>query len=446
MLLNDVDQRTLYGVPQPPDQSGALGGLFASQIGRMRYQLVIGFLIGVLLPSMVRPSLELYIDPIIQYDRSFLGTLAAFLLGFFIFRKVTAFPGVRPSGYILPSLAVSYVAVVLVFWVVRIEYSRYQFIASFVLTAATFYALFFAARRSKRLELAVIPGGEVERLTALRFVNWCVLASPRDASSSAPLVADLHADLGAEWERFIADSALAGRPVYHFKGVLESLSGRVQVEHLSENTFGSLLPNSIYASAKRYFEVILALVSLAQLIIPLTLVAIWIRLDSKGPALFRQVRMGFRGKPFTVYKFRTMRNGPVPAGDAPANDRKSLMTGEDDPRITRLGRFLRRTRIDELPQIINILKGEMSWIGPRPEALLLSRWYETQIPFYRYRHAVRPGITGWAQVNQGHVTSVGDADVKLQYDFFYVKNFSLWLDMLVVMRTVRVVFTGHGAK
>ena len=103
-------------------------------------------------------------------------------------------------------------------------------------------------------------------------------------------------------------------------------------------------------------------------------------------------------------------------------------------------------RIDELPQIINIIRGEMSWIGPRPEALKLSTWYEGIIPFYRYRHVVRPGITGWAQVNQGHVTSLDDADVKLQYDFFYVKHFSLWLDILVLLRTVRVVLTGHGAK
>jgi lipopolysaccharide/colanic/teichoic acid biosynthesis glycosyltransferase len=122
------------------------------------------------------------------------------------------------------------------------------------------------------------------------------------------------------------------------------------------------------------------------------------------------------------------------------------MTQAGDARITRIGRFLRRTRIDELPQILNILKGQMSWIGPRPEALKLSAWYEGQIPFYRYRHIVRPGITGWAQVSQGHVTSLSDADLKLQYDFFYVKNFSLWLDILVLLKTVRVVLTGSGAK
>jgi lipopolysaccharide/colanic/teichoic acid biosynthesis glycosyltransferase len=122
------------------------------------------------------------------------------------------------------------------------------------------------------------------------------------------------------------------------------------------------------------------------------------------------------------------------------------MTQSDDARVTRLGRFLRRTRIDELPQIWNILRGEMSWIGPRPEAMSLSSWYEGELPFYRYRHIVRPGITGWAQVNQGHVCSLSDVDHKLQFDFYYIKNISYWMDILILIKSFRVVLTGFGAK
>ncbi|TIW44155.1 MAG: polyprenyl glycosylphosphotransferase, partial [Mesorhizobium sp.] len=173
----------------------------------------------------------------------------------------------------------------------------------------------------------------------------------------------------------------------------------------------------------------------------LLFVAIAVKLDSAGPALFKQKRMGYRGNIYEVYKFRTMKLSAV-AGD----EKDEAITKAGDTRITRLGQFLRKSRIDELPQAINILRGEMSWIGPRPEALVLSKWYEAELPFYRYRHIVRPGITGWAQVNQGHVAAVDDVLEKLHYDFYYIKNFSPWLDVLIVFRTIRTMLTGFGAR
>nr|WP_254447851.1 sugar transferase [Sphingomonas sp. ID1715] len=184
---------------------------------------------------------------------------------------------------------------------------------------------------------------------------------------------------------------------------------------------------------------VLALVLLAPLLV---IVAVLIRIDSPGPSIFSQQRVGFRGQPFTVYKFRTMRN----RHEADKGGLDAAITRENDDRITRLGRFLRRTRIDELPQIINIVKREMSWIGPRPEAAVLSSWYESEIPFYRYRHIVRPGITGWAQVMQGHVADVEQVRSKLYYDFYYIKNYSLWIDILIVVRTIKTMFSGNGAK
>ena len=172
------------------------------------------------------------------------------------------------------------------------------------------------------------------------------------------------------------------------------------------------------------------------------LACIAIRLESAGPAIYRQQRMGFRGKPFTMYKLRSMHIG-TESGSA---DRDAAITRDNDRRVTRCGRFLRRYRIDELPQVFNILKGEMSWIGPRPEALALSAWYESELPFYRYRHIVRPGITGWAQVKLGHVAQVDQVMEKLHYDFYYIRNFSVWLDILIVASTIRTVIWGFGAK
>jgi lipopolysaccharide/colanic/teichoic acid biosynthesis glycosyltransferase len=214
----------------------------------------------------------------------------------------------------------------------------------------------------------------------------------------------------------------------------------VELEHLSENSFGSLVPAAGYFYLKGLVDLVVALLVLPVVLPLMMIIAVCIRMDSIGPALFRQVRVGHAGKLFTVYKFRTMHCTRSEAVRAAA------ITAADDERITRLGKILRRLRIDELPQIFNILKGEMSWIGPRPEAQVLSQWYTSEIPFYRYRHVVKPGISGWAQVNQGHVADVNSVYTKLQYDFYYIKYFSPWLDALIFFRTLKTMLTGFGAR
>jgi lipopolysaccharide/colanic/teichoic acid biosynthesis glycosyltransferase len=257
-----------------------------------------------------------------------------------------------------------------------------------------------------------------------------------------PIVADFRSDHEAEWERMLAQAAVEGRSVLHSKHVFESLTGRVSIEHLSENNFGSLLPNLAWHKAKRFVDLIAALFVLPIATPILLAIVVWIRLDSPGPALFRQLRIGAGGRPFTIVKFRTMTLQET-AGES---DRLAAMTQESDVRVTCVGRWLRRTRLDELPQIFNIIAGDMSWIGPRPEVLSLSQWYNAEIPFYIYRHIVRPGITGWAQVNQGHVTALDAVHRKLQFDFYYIKNFSLWIDILISIKTLKILITGFGAK
>ncbi len=293
------------------------------------------------------------------------------------------------------------------------------------------------------MRIGVVPYGELQGVKEIQDVTWVDLAEEgaSDASFDA-IVADLRADIPDNWERFLADRALSGTLVMHVKQMQESLTGRVAIEHLSENNFGSLIPGIVYGKFKRVGDFVITLAVLPPLLPLLLLIALFIRLDSRGPVLFRQTRMGYGGRTFTMYKFRTMRSGDPSSLDA----RSAAMTLDDDERITKIGRVLRRYRIDELPQMINILRGEMSWIGPRPEAVPLSLWYEAELPFYRYRHIVRPGITGWAQVKQGHVANVDEVLWKLHYDFYYIKNFSFWLDLLIVAGTVRTVLGGHGAK
>lgn len=420
----------------------------AARIGRafvrIRYQLLGAIFAGVVAPALIRGNVERFTDQLSSYDNSLLGTLCALLFGYLIFRKVAAFPGAGALLRIIPGFVLSYSTVAVFFFFLRLDYSRYQFLMSFALVTLWFLFVLVAISRLRKPVLALVPGGVADMLKKVTAVNWQIADSPESVARLAPLplVVDLkNPRLGKEWERCVAEAAISGRPVFNAKQLAESLTGRVQISHLSENTFGHLSPDAIYAPTKRYVDAISALIALIFFMPVLVITAVLIKATSRGPVIFRQERMGFRGKVFTVWKFRSMRV-ERDLGDARTSD----MTRSDDDRITLVGRFIRKTRIDELPQIFNILRGEMSWIGPRPETLNLSHWYEDEIPFYRYRHIVRPGISGWAQVKQGHVTDVDDVREKLEYDLFYVKYFSIWLDVLIVMHTLRVVLTGQGAK
>ena len=191
-----------------------------------------------------------------------------------------------------------------------------------------------------------------------------------------------------------------------------------------------------------------ALALVPAFLLSLAILAPAIRLTSKGPVFYRQKRIGFRGRTFTVYKYRTMEVGGVDLAREGSAEGLRVQTGSNaaNPRVTRVGQWLRRHRIDELPQILNVLRGEMSMIGPRPEEVDRSEYFGEVLPYYRYRHIVKPGLTGWAQVNQGHVMETDDTLEKLHYDFYYIKHLSLWLDMLIVIKTARIVLTGHGSK
>ena len=408
-----------------------------------RVQLVGALLVGVLGASLIR---RIYLQPQVGLsgiDPTTIGTSLAVLLGLLIYRKVTSLPGTAALLNTVPAFAVSYLTIAALFFALRLDFSRYEFAVSFGLVVVFLFLLGALAARAKRASFAFVPGGIADELTRLSWVNWMRVASPDDIKHipDVPLVADLRSEtLSPAWERQIAEEAISGRRVFNARQLKESLVGKVEIQHLSENSFGHLAPDSIYAPAKFYVDFVAALAALIVLSPVLLLTAIAIKLTSSGPAIYRQERMGYRGRPFVIYKFRSMRMAEP--GDEVTTD----MTSPDDHRITAVGKFIRKVRIDELPQLVNILRGEMSWIGPRPETLRLSAWYEQEIPFYRYRHIVRPGITGWAQVKQGHVTSVTDVNDKLQYDFFYVKNFSIWLDILIVIQTIRVILTGHGAR
>ncbi|WP_181169524.1 sugar transferase [Mesorhizobium sp. B2-4-4] len=409
---------------------------------RIRFQLIGGLTFAIVAPALIRIAFKPDAVYVANLQVTVAAAVIAHVAGFLAYRRIGNFPGVAAASYILPTFVLSYGLVFLTIFFFRFEYSRFQAAASFTQSTLWYFGLSIITRHLEPYRLVVIPGGNVERLRTLPGVHWFWITSPGTVIERANgVVVDLRADLDAEWERYIADRALSGTPVYHVKQVSESLTGRVEIEHLSENTLGSLNPNQAYLKIKQAIDWISALVMVVALSPFVVLIALLIRLDSEGPVLFRQPRIGYRGRTYTVYKFRSMRQQ---AGIG--SDKDKAITKRDDDRITRIGRFLRKFRIDELPQAINILRGEMSWIGPRPEAVVLSHWYEAELPFYRYRHIVRPGVSGWAQVNQGHVAAVDDVMEKLHYDFYYIKNFSPWLDVLITLRTIKTMITGHGAR
>jgi sugar transferase (PEP-CTERM system associated) len=235
---------------------------------------------------------------------------------------------------------------------------------------------------------------------------------------------------------------LAGVKVEEANSWLEKIYGRIEVEQL----YPSWL---IFAEGFRFsgaFSIIRRLLSmlasavLLLLVLPLIpFIMLAIKLDSPGPILYGQARVGFNGTTFFCHKFRTMRQ------DAEA-DSGPTWADDDDPRITRVGRFLRICRLDEIPQLWNVLRGDMAFVGPRPERPEFVEWLSKQIPYYAVRHAVRPGITGWAQIRYQYGNTVEDAKEKLQYDLYYIKHISIGLDLLIMFETIKIVLLRRGAR
>ena len=222
---------------------------------------------------------------------------------------------------------------------------------------------------------------------------------------------------------------------------LERISGKIEVENLYPSwlVFGDGFKRStVFRMVRRALSVVIAFVGLILSLPLLPFIMLAIRLDSKGPVLYRQRRVGKGGKEFDVVKFRTMRQDAEKGGPQWA--------GNNDPRVTRIGRFLRMSRLDEIPQLWCVLKGDMAFVGPRPERPEFIEWLSKEIPYYGVRHMVRPGLTGWAQVKYKYGSTVQDAREKLQYDLFYIKNASIGLDLLIMFQTVKTVLLKRGAQ
>jgi sugar transferase (PEP-CTERM system associated) len=241
--------------------------------------------------------------------------------------------------------------------------------------------------------------------------------------------------------QILLDLKVAGIDVIDGHRLFEEVTGRLSIDSLRPSALifsTGFKRRRMTTIVKRSVDVSLAVLSLLVAAPFLLLVACLIKLDSPGPVFYRQLRVGLKAQPFMILKFRSMSNDAEVNGPRWAEAR--------DPRVSRVGRWLRKWRIDEIPQFLNVLKGEMSIVGPRPERPVFVQELSKTIPYYDIRHTVRPGITGWAQVMFRYASSQEDSHLKLQYDLYYVKNLSAWLDIKTLVKTIRVLASGGGAR
>ena len=406
-----------------------------------RFALCGAIVLGVLIPDLFHPWAQSRLPHspalmIFGFRASLFGSILAIVIGHISLSRFTTLPTIDAKTYIIPSFLLGYSAVLALLYAASMPFGHFHFFISFLLVVPWYFTLAVLRERHTKTHLAII-GADTHPITAiLQNVEWSVLDVPALTRPVSAIVVDSRSDLLPEWEHFLAQAVLQGIPVHDARHMREALTRRVEITHMAHNNFGSLLPALTYIRIKRIVDLFLCIPGLVVAAPAILFFCVLIKIESAGPAIFKQQRIGFRGIPFNFYKIRSMKD----------NHGGPHFTYDDDIRVTRIGSFIRKYRIDELPQIWNIILGDMSWIGPRPEAIELAELYEKSIPFYVYRHAVRPGISGWAAVHQGNVAEVDDATIKLQYDFFYIKYCSLWLDTLILLMTVRTIVTGFGSR
>ncbi len=434
-----MNQPILYRIEQfgtgQRDGARRLDALFHSN----RFTLGCALLVAIVIPELLHPYVResfgwaRQIDP---GEPSLFVSAFALVWAHILLRKVGILPLVNDKMLIPPAFLLSYTAAYGVLVLTLRYFSLYHLVTAFGLGVAWYFFIAVMRGRSSSPRLALAGDIVPDELLLESRIEWLALEEPFLPRNVHGIVFDKGREYSPAWERVFSRAVLRNIPVYEITHLREMMAGRVLLHSQPHGVFGDLLPSQPYLRIKRIIDTIVAIPALALALPVILALCAAIRLDSPGPAIFRQERIGYQGRRFTCYKLRTMRTGT--AGPA--------FTAEIDPRITRLGRLLRKWRLDELPQIANIIKGEMSWIGPRPEAISLARAYDRAIPYYSYRHAVRPGISGWAAVHQGNVALPEAAMVKLEYDFYYLKYFSVWLDFLIVLMTIKTVATGFGHR
>lgn len=405
--------------------------------------LALSYLIGL---GLQQADLATY-----QFPQTVLWCTLPYLLAAHWLYRGAGLPAAERGSLLLVTTAMPFLLMPLGFALLQQPYSRGAVLLVYALSTAWFVLGDWLHRRHHTQRLLYLDAGVPGRLQCLlggdnallhyqsvRLAPWPseALASGQIPASDG-VVLDRHVPPSDARSQLLSRLKLNHVRLYSVEAVAELLSGR-KILPTGQDDLWQIDGNPAHDVVKRVIDVALVLISL-PLWLPLCfIVGVAVKLDSSGPALFTQDRVGLNGRSFRIWKFRSM-------GHQQASQ-SARFAQEWDDRITCVGRTIRRWRFDELPQLWNVLLGQMSLIGPRPEQTQFVREFSTRIPAYPYRHLVRPGLTGWAQVQQGYADSEEQTFVKLSYDLYYVANYSMALDLLIAYKTLRIVLSGFGSR
>ncbi|MGV0985540.1 MAG: exopolysaccharide biosynthesis polyprenyl glycosylphosphotransferase [Limnohabitans sp.] len=425
--------------------------LASQQAHRQRSHLVWSFL-GLMmigLAYLISQGLEYSGLATQVFSHTVLACAIPYALAAHLLYRGAHIPAAERTSLLFVTTGLPYLLTPLFFALTQQAYSRGAIALTYSLTMLWFWLADRWFQRHRPIKLVyiddTIPAQMQTLLTAdganptqrLQLIAWPThWTGPTHAPACEGAVIDPQATASKTRSHILTQLKLNHIRLYSPEALFESMTGRLSQTTLS-NELWQTDGNPAYDLFKRILDFSIVLI-LMPMWYPLgLLVALAVKIDSPGPAIYSQIRTGLHGKPFRIYKFRSMRFEPLA---------QAQFAQKDDPRITRLGHFIRKTRLDEIPQLWNILRGDMSLIGPRPEQEKFVHQFAEQIPSYPYRHLVRPGLTGWAQVQQGYAASADETVIKLSYDLYYVTHYSLAMDLLIVLKTIKTVLTGHGAR
>ena len=375
-------------------------------------------------------------------------TLPYLLCAHWIYRSA-GLPAAERTSMLLVTTVTPFLLLMLGFALLQQPYSRGAVFLVYVLCTTWFVLGDWLHTRNRVQRLACLDAGIAEQLSI-----WCGKGGlsnhdielhplPANTADTGELLAfdgvvvDRRIAASTDRSQLLGKLKLSHMRLYSVEAVAELLSGRKMLP-AEQDALWELDGNPAYDMAKRTMDVMMVLATAPLWLGVCAIVGIAVRVNSTGPVLYSQMRVGRNGRSFRLWKFRSMRHQ--------TQESAAMFAQANDERITRVGRFIRRWRLDELPQLINVLAGHMSLIGPRPEQLAFVEAFATRIPAYTYRHLVRPGLTGWAQMQQGYADSEEGTAIKLSYDLYYVAHYSMALDLLIFYKTARIVLNGFGAR